>query len=68
MDHQDPCSFPGPTVIAVEDAGIEQVLENDVKRRDEIVYDFVGDILSSNCCCHIRNSVLDRLRIVIFFL
>ena len=36
-----PCSLPGPTVIAVEDADVEQVLENDMKRRNEIAYDFV---------------------------
>ena len=45
MDHQGPCSLPGPRVIAVEDADVEQVLENDVKRRNEIAYDFVGDVV-----------------------
>ena len=45
MGHQGPCSLPGPRVIAVEDADVEQVLENDVKRRDEIAYDFVGDVV-----------------------
>ena len=33
MGHQGTCSLPGPKVIAVEDADVEQVLENDVKRR-----------------------------------
>ena len=45
MGHQGPCSLPGPRVIAVEDADVEQVLENDVKRRNEIAYDFVGDVV-----------------------
>ena len=45
MGHQGPCSLPGPRVIAVEDAYVEQVLEDDVKRRNEIAYDFVGDIV-----------------------
>ena len=43
MGHQGPCSLPGPR--AVEDADVEQVLENDVKRRNEIAYDFVGDVV-----------------------
>ena len=42
MGHQGPCSLPGPRVIAVEDADVEQVLENDVERRN--AYDFVGDV------------------------
>ena len=45
MGHQGPCSLPGPKVIAVEDADVEQALENDVKRRNEIAYDFVGDVV-----------------------
>ena len=45
MGHQGPCSLPGPRVIAVEDAGVEQVPENDAKRRNEIAYDFVGDVV-----------------------
>ena len=45
MGHQGPCSLPGPWVIAVEDADVEQVLENDVERRNEIAYDFVGDVV-----------------------
>ena len=45
MGHQGPCSLPGPTVIAVEDADVEQVLEHDVKRKNEIAYDFVGDVV-----------------------
>ena len=45
MGHQGPCSLPGPRVIAVEDADVEQILENDVKRRNEIAYDFVGDVV-----------------------
>ena len=32
-------------MIAVEDADVEQVLENDVKRRNEIAYDFFGDVV-----------------------
>ena len=34
-------------VIGVEDADVEQVLENDVKRRNEIAYDFVGVVARS---------------------
>ena len=45
MGHQGPCTLPGPRVRAVEDADVEQVLENDVKRRNEIAYDFVGDVV-----------------------
>ena len=30
---------------AVEDADVEQVLENDVEHRNEIAYDFVGDVV-----------------------
>ena len=45
MGHQGPCSLPGPRVIAVEDADVEQVLENDVKHRNEIAYGFVGDVV-----------------------
>ena len=45
MGHQGPCTLPGPRVIAVEDADVEQVLENDVKRRNEIAYDFVGAVV-----------------------
>ena len=44
MGHEGPCSLPGPRVIAVEGADVEQVLEN-VKRRNEIAYDFVGDVV-----------------------
>ena len=32
-------------MIAVECADVEPVLENDVKRRNEITYDFVGDVV-----------------------
>ena len=39
-----PCAVPGP-VIAVEDADVEQFLENDMKRRNEIAYDIVGDVV-----------------------
>ena len=49
MGHQCPCSLPGPRVIAVEDADVEQVLENDVKRRNEIAHDFVGDVVWATC-------------------
>ena len=49
MGHQGPCSLPGPWVIAVEDADVEQVLENDVKRRNEIANDFVGDVVRATC-------------------
>ena len=42
MGPQGPYSLPGPRVIAMEDADVVQVLENDVKRRNEIAYDFVG--------------------------
>ena len=35
MGHHSSCSLPGPRVITVEDAHVEQVLENDVKRRNE---------------------------------
>ena len=35
MGHQGPNSVPGPRVIAVEEADVKQVLENDVKRRNE---------------------------------
>ena len=45
MGHQGPCSLPAPRVLTVEDADVEQVLENDVKRRNEIAYDFVGDVV-----------------------
>ena len=45
MGHQVPCSLPGPGVIAVEDADDEQILEIGVKRRNEIAYDFVGDVV-----------------------
>ena len=45
LGHQGPYSLPGPRMIAVEDADVEQVLETDVKRRDEITYDFVGDVV-----------------------
>ena len=34
MGHQGPCSLPSPRVIAGEDVDDEQVLENDVKRRN----------------------------------
>ena len=33
MDHQSPLSLPGPRVIAVEDADVDQVLDNDMKCR-----------------------------------
>ena len=33
----------------MEDADVEQVLENDVKRRNEIAYDFVGDVVRATC-------------------
>ena len=36
MGQQGSCSLPGHRVIAMEEADIEQVLENDVKRRNEI--------------------------------
>ena len=45
MGHLCPCSLPGPRVIAVGDADVEQVLENDVKRKNEIAYDFVGNVV-----------------------
>ena len=35
-------------MIAVEDAEVEQVLQNDVKRRNEIAYDFV-DVVRATC-------------------
>ena len=40
MGHQGPCSVPVPRMIAVGDADVEQVMDNDVKRRNEIAYDF----------------------------
>ena len=49
MGHQGPCSLPGPWLIAAEDADVEQVLENDVKRRNEVAYDFVGDVVRAFC-------------------
>ena len=49
VDHQGPCSLACPRVIAVEDADVEQVLENDVKRRNEIAYDFFGDVVRATC-------------------
>ena len=45
MGQQGPCSLPGTRVIAVEDADVEEVLENDVKRRNDIAYEFVGDVV-----------------------
>ena len=46
MGHQGPCSrLPGSRVIAVEDANFEQVLENGMKRRNEIAHGFVGDVV-----------------------
>ena len=51
MGHHGPCSVPGPRVIAVEVADVEQVLENDVKRRNETVYDFV-DVVRATSCSH----------------
>ena len=33
MDHPSPHSLPGPRVIAVEDADVDQVLDNDMKCR-----------------------------------
>ena len=41
MGHQSACSLPGPRVIAGEEANVEQVLKNNVKR----AYDFVGDVV-----------------------
>ena len=35
MGHQGPCSLPGPRVIAVKDADVEQA------------YDFVGDVVQA---------------------
>ena len=32
-------------MINVEEADVEQALENDVKRRNEIAYDFVADVV-----------------------
>ena len=46
MCHQGPFSLPGPRVNTVEDADVEQVLEDDVKRGNEIAYDFVGDVVA----------------------
>ena len=45
MDHQSPRSLPGPRVIAVEDADVDQVLDNDMKCRKKIAYDFVCDVV-----------------------
>ena len=42
-------------MIAVEDADVEQVLENDVKRRNEIAYDFVDDVVRA-AFLHSTNS------------
>ena len=39
-----------PRVIAVEDADVQQVLEN-VKRRNEITYDFVDVIRATGSPC-----------------
>ena len=39
MDHQNPPSLPGCRVIAVEDADVEQVLENDVQHGNEIAWE-----------------------------
>ena len=50
MVHQGPCSVPGPRK-AVEDADVEQVLENDVKRRNEIAYDFVDVVRATDFPC-----------------
>ena len=47
MDHQGPCSLPDSRVIAGKDPDVEQVLENDVERRNEIAYDFVGDVVQA---------------------
>ena len=44
MGHHGPFSLPGHRVRSVEDADVKQVLENDVKRRNEIAYGFVGDV------------------------
>ena len=59
MGHQSPCSLPGPRMIAVEDADVDQVMENDVKRRNEIAYDFVGDVVHAPCfpCVDLREYV-----------
>ena len=51
MGHQDPCSVPGPRVIAVEDADVEQVLQNNVKRRNEIAFDFVDVVRAIGFPC-----------------
>ena len=51
MGHQGPCSLPGPRVIAVEYADVEQVLENDLKCRNEIAYDFVDDVVRATGSC-----------------
>ena len=40
-------SLPGPWVIAMEDADVEQVLENDMQYENEVAYDFVGDVVLS---------------------
>ena len=57
MGHQGPSSLPGPRVIAIEDADVEQVLENDVKRM--IAYDFVGDLVRATGfpCVHLPEYV-----------
>ena len=49
MGHQGPCSVPGRRVIAVEDADVEQVLQNE--RRNEIVYDFVDVVQATGFPC-----------------
>ena len=41
----EPTLFPGPRVIAVEDADVGQVLDNDMKCRYKIAYDFVCDVV-----------------------
>ena len=51
MGHQGPCFVPGPRVIAVEDADVEQVLQNDVKCRNEIAYDFVNVVRVTGFPC-----------------
>ena len=46
MGHQGPCSLPGPRVIAVEDTDVEQVLENDVKRRNDTYFIYITSLIS----------------------
>ena len=58
MGNQGPCSVQGPRVIAVEDADVEQVPEKDVKRRNEIAYDFVDMVRATGFpCVHLPQYV-----------